>query len=150
MKMSRIESISVSRRCRQWLGLFVGLACVGCSDGGGDAPDVYPVSGTVTFDGIPVAIGRIEFRADAGAGEAYSADIKDGAYSLETVPGTMKVSVIASRPVPGKFGEPAAPEEPPPPVMEMYIPAEFNTATTLTAEVTTGSNTVPFALESKK
>jgi len=128
------------------LGL-VGLISAGCGGGSGDAPALYNVEGTVTFAGEPVETGRIQFRADEGAGTAYSAEITNGKYKLETVPGKMKIEITASRAVPGKMGEAASPDEQPQPVMEMYIPAKYNTASTLTAEVTKGDNTIPFQLE---
>lgn len=122
-----------------------GLAA-GCS-GGNEGPSLAAVAGTVQYDGAPIEEGRITFRADAGAGRAYSTDIKNGAFSLEVEPGKAKVEVIASRVIPGKFGEAASPDKEPPPLSEMYIPAKYNTETTLEAEVTTGENNIPFNLE---
>lgn len=121
----------------------------GCGGGGSEGPALYTVSGTVQYDGAPIDEGRITFRTDAGAGRAYSAEIEDGAYSLEVEPGKAKVEVIASRVIPGKFGEAASPDEEAPPLSEMYIPAKYNTETTLEAEVTTGKNEIPFKLEAK-
>lgn len=124
------------------------LMAIGCGGPGGDAPELFPVTGTVTFDGKPISEGSILFRADGGTGAGYAAEIKDGNYEIETVPGEMKVEITASRIVPGKFGEAASPDEEPPPLSEMYIPEKYNTKSTLTAEVKAdGENTIPFKLE---
>ncbi|MBD3675260.1 MAG: hypothetical protein HUJ26_17230 [Planctomycetaceae bacterium] len=123
------------------------LITVGCGGSGGDGPELFPVTGTVTFDGEPVSEGRILFRADGGAGKGYAGEIKEGTYTVETVAGDMTVEIVASREVPGKFGEAASPDEEPPPLMEMYIPEKYNTKTTLTATVSDGENTIPFELE---
>ena len=122
------------------------LAVAGC--GGEAGPAVYPVTGTVTFDGSPVEKGRIQFTPVSGD-RAFSAEIKDGAYELEAQPGKMKVAIRASRIIPGKF-DTSNPDEDPQPMGEMYIPDVYNSRTTLEAEVTAGENNFPFALEKAK
>lgn len=127
--------------------VLIALTTLGCGGDAGDGPTMIPVTGTVSFDGEPISEGRILFRADAGAGKGYSAEIKEGEYELECEAGEMKVEILASRAVPGKFGEAASPDEEPPPLMEMYIPAKYNTKTTLTATVSAdGDNAIPFEL----
>lgn len=111
----------------------------GCSPSDG----LSPVTGTVSFDGQPVKEGRITFKAGGPSGRAYSGEIKDGRYSIKAEPGTMIVEVTASRLIPGKFDKSNGTPEP---VGEMYIPAKYNSATTLTAEVKASSNEIPFAL----
>ena len=128
------------------LACLICLVSLGCGSGE-DGPELYPVTGTVTFDGEPVSEGRILFRADEGTGKGYGGVIKDGTYTLEAVDGEMTVEILASRAVPGKFGEAASPDEEPPPLMEMYVPEQYNTKTTLTATVKPdGENTIPFQL----
>jgi hypothetical protein len=128
--------------------VLICLSTLGCGGGAPDGPELFPVTGTVTFDGEPISEGRILFRADGGTGKGYGGDIKDGTYTLETVSGSMKVEITASRIVPGKFGEAASPDEDPPPLSEMYIPEIYNTKSTLTAEVKEdGENTIPFDLK---
>jgi hypothetical protein len=129
---------------RKWLaavGVCLAALAAGCSSS--DGPRLYPVSGTVTFENEPVKEGRILFRAAGPNGRSYSAPIADGAYQLEAEAGEAAVEVTASRLIPGKFDRSNGTPEP---VGEMYIPAKYNTATTLTAEVTAGSNTIPFDL----
>ena len=134
-----------------WISLVLSVPCLstGCGGGTSDGPDLFPVTGTVQFDGTPVEEGRILFRTDSGAGRAYSTEIKNGSYTLEIEPGPVKVEVTASRVIPGKFGEPASPDEEPPPLSEMYIPAKYNSESTLTANVSAGDNTIPFDLTAK-
>lgn len=111
-------------------------------------PEMYEVSGNVTFDGAPLKEGRIRFRLTSGDQRAFEAEISDGQYSLETTAGSMQVEVRASRIVPGKF-EQASPDEEPQPVGEMYIPEKYNAKTELSAEVSAGGeNTFSFDLKS--
>ncbi len=119
----------------------------GCSSAP-EGPTMCPVSGTVSFDSEPVSEGRIQFRKAEGDQKAFSGDIKDGKYSLETEAGKMTVAITASRPS-GKF-DTSNPDDPPQPIGEMYIPKKYNDETTLTAEVTTsGENVFPFELAGK-
>jgi hypothetical protein len=130
------------------LTVCLSLALAGCG-GGGNGPKLYPVSGTVTFNGEPLKEGRIVYRlSGAGSsGRSYSGPIADGAYKLESEPGSAVVEITAYREVPGKFdrsnGDPV-------PLKEMYIPRKYNAATTLKAEVKPDSNTDKFELTGKK
>lgn len=128
--------------------LLAPVVLVGCG-GGPEGPELFPVSGTVTFDGSPVDDGRILFRRAEGDQKAYSAEIKAGKYSLECEAGKVKVEITASRLIPGKF-DTSNPDDEPQPVGEMYIPAKYNSESTLEAEVkSAGENTIPFDLTSK-
>lgn len=106
---------------------------IGCGPSG---LKLNPVSGTVTFDGEPLPEGRIQFRAVEGDQRAFSGKIEQGRYTVETTPGKMAVEIIASRIIPGKFDESNPGEKTP--VGEMYIPARYNSATELTAEIPSG------------
>jgi hypothetical protein len=139
---------SVLTPARGVLMACLAAALAGCG-GGGDGPKLYPVSGTVTFNGEPLKEGRIVYRmAGAGSsGRSYSGPITDGAYKLESEAGSAVVEVTAYREVPGKFdksnGDPV-------PLKEMYIPPKYNRATTLKAEVKPGANADKFELTGKK
>ena len=146
MTYSTFRSIAFLSKGPAVLVLAVILS-VGCSSAPEGEP-VFPVSGTVTFDGTPIAEGRIQFRETEGDQQAFSGEIKDGKYSLEAQAGAMKVEVLASRPT-GKFDK-SNPDEPPQPIGEMYIPAKYNAETSLTAEVKAdGENVIPFELTGK-
>ena len=128
--------------------VLVSLLSAGCG-GSTDAPDLFPVTGKVTFDGEPVEEGRIQFRQKEGSHRAFSGQIVKGEYRLEAEPGPMDVQIYASRPVPGKF-DTSNPDEDPQPVGEMYIPEKYNSRSELTAEVSASAeNNIPFDLKSE-
>lgn len=131
---------SVKRVCSVAVLLATASLVAGC--GGGS--DVQPVTGTVTFDGQPIESGRIMFRETGGQQRAFSAEITNGKYATETSTGAMRVEVIASRLVPGKFDESNPGEKVP--MGEMYIPEKYNSRSQLTAEIQPGENTVNFDL----
>ena len=144
-----ISNNCVSKHVRKCLMLGMTIAVVqlaGFSDSE-EGPQLYDVSGTVSFDGAPLETGRILFKPKDGSG-SFSAEITDGEYSLETAPGQMTVEITASRIIPGKFTS-ASPDEEPQPVGEMYIPETYNSKTNLRADITTaGENTFAFDLKS--
>ncbi len=108
----------------------------GCSSS--DGPEMFETSGTVHWEGAPLKEGRITFRMLDGEGRVYSAPIANGSFTIESLPGKMRVEIIASRLIPGKFdhsnGEPT-------PVGEMYIPARYNSRSELVHQVS--SETAP-------
>lgn len=130
----------------------------GCGGGGGI--ERAPVSGKVTFDGTPVEKGLIVMTPTGETkGPSSGAEIKNGEYSIprETglVPGTYKVEITASKSVGrievqgvagatgGLSGSQTAEN------LVMYIPEKYNTQSTLTYTVKSGSNTENFTLVSK-
>ena len=129
------------------LGATCAVALTGC--GGHDRE---PVHGTVTIDGQPLAEGQIVFTPKPGtASPTAGAMIKDGSYKVSTTNekfvGAFRVEITASRPdgrtVKGPRGETIE-------GMSNYIPARFNTASELSAEVTaSGPNQFNFPLQSK-
>jgi hypothetical protein len=119
------------------------LVCLALSGCDSDGIATYPVSGSVTFDGQPVAAGEIIFRAADGTQASYAAKIHDGRYELDSTAGAKRVEITAHRSV----------ETPPSPSGEgtinhqMYIPARYNEQSELTAEVSAqGANDFEFAL----
>lgn len=99
---------------------------LGCSN----EPRLYPVSGSVTFDGQPVESGDILFLSPAGDRGPDPAKIEKGKYALKTTAGKKRVEISASRIRPG--GARGAGGEP---VPEEYIPAKYNLESELTADV---------------
>ena len=114
------------------------LLLSGCGSGG---PQTCTVTGTVTFNGNPLPEANILFEPESGKGVPDSGKIIDGKYKLEVKPGKKQVKITATREV----GEPD-------PVMGArrrvsFIPAEYNSSTKLSAEVTPGGkNDFPFTL----
>jgi len=128
-------------RIARCAALLVAIAPLGCGRSG---PETYPVSGTVTFDGQPVPDGHILFVPAEGKGLPDPGKIEDGKFSFRAKPGRKRVEIEASRetgPIDKSMG--LAPRQP-------YIPACYNTKTTLTAEVTPdGPNQFHFPLVSQ-
>lgn len=119
------------------------IAFPGCVSTG---PTIIKVTGQVTFDGAPLPEGTITFKR-AGDLKAFSGEIKNGAYEVPCEPGEMTVEISALREVPGKFdtSNPGVTA----PLKEMYIPAKYGTATTLSAKVDPANKTFTFDLKSK-
>jgi hypothetical protein len=126
--------------------LALALPCFcGCGSSG---PEKYTVSGTVTFDGQPVADGEIIFSAEAGGKGTDGGKIVNGQYTLQALPGKKVVRVMAMREVPGKFDESNPGEKVP--FKEMYIPDKYSGRSELKAEITAGGkNQFDFPLTSK-
>ncbi|MEX0728487.1 MAG: hypothetical protein WEB58_04925 [Planctomycetaceae bacterium] len=119
----------------------------GCGDSG---PERASISGQVTFDGQPVEDGTISFVPAGDTQGPVSGDrIVNGTYTIPAdkgpVIGSHKVEIKATR----KTGE-KIPAVPPATgemeVTEDYIPAKYNTETTLTADVVGGENKKDFTL----
>ncbi len=131
-------------RCSLALFAVASLLLIGCGKTSG--PETQTVTGSVTFDGTPVAEGEIVFRDAAGQTRSCGGPIKDGKYSFDASPGSKKVEITAMRDVPGKMDTSNPGVEVP--LREQYIPANYNTKSTLTAEVS-GSDPIDFELTSK-
>jgi hypothetical protein len=131
--------------------LIAVLFVAGC--GRKDPYDRQPLTGTVTFQGQPLDKGTIQFLPQDPA-RAFSAGalIQDGRFQVSREqglpPGTYRVAITSPAPSKGPAVEPAgAPGLKMPPLGTERIPAAFNTATTLTAEVTAdGNNAFEFVI----
>lgn len=113
----------------------IGVVVVGAlgllSGGCGGQQRTYEVSGTVTFDGAPVEKGEISF-VPLDAGRAPSAGvIAGGTFHVRATAGPKRVEIRAARPLPAK--RQSEPEMGP--LYEDYLPAQFNSASKLTADV---------------
>lgn len=126
-------------------GLFLFAATVGCGGPSDDA--TVPIAGNVTLDGTPLPDGVITLLPSDGKGPTAGAPIKEGRYETRAEPGPKSVTIVAQRPAAGGKA-PADPHAGP--ATEQYIPAKYNSKTTLTADVPdAGSETLDFQLESK-
>lgn len=113
----------------------------GCSN----EPRLYPVSGSVSLDGQPVAGGDILFISPDGVRGPDPGKIKDGNYALKTTKGKKRVEISASKIRPG--GARGGGGEP---VPEEYIPARYNMESKLNADVQPNDNNrFDFSLEGK-
>lgn len=108
------------------------------------------VSGTVAFKGVPLDTGSIAFLSPIDGMQLGGAAIKDGKFQMPAEmglePGTYKVSISSPKgvgertPEQIEVGASAPGKE--------QIPAEYNTKTKLTIEVTGGgSNVFPLTLD---
>ncbi len=140
------------------------LASVLISGCGSSLPDVGYVTGVVTLDGKPLANAEVTFAPEKGRGSSGITD-ETGKYELFYVagePGALigahKVMITSGGvPVEGEENISAdasdepdiAPRRKPTGPKKGGIPAKYNSKTTLTADVQSGSNTFDFKLESK-
>lgn len=96
----------------------------------------FSVSGTVKFEGKPIENGSISFVPEGGRsadGKLLSPDggaIENGSYACRVRPGKMIVQVTGAKRVKPQKGD-----DPTLILYEDFIPAEFNTESTLTIEI---------------
>ena len=124
------------------LVLLSSLLLVGC--GGGSAR--LPIAGSVTFDDAPIEEGSITFLPlDTEKQFTAGATITAGNYAVPAAqglaPGKYRVEIKASR----KTGKKIVDDMRRPPdnmvdEIEQFVPAKFNTASTLVAEITAENN----------
>jgi hypothetical protein len=144
------------RRCLARLtglsGLALSLACAGC--GGGDELPRQSVSGTVTLDGEPLALGVIQFLpASAAEPTSAGAQIKDGSFAIPRddgpTPGNYKVIINSS----GDQRQLTAAEssgEKAPKLAAELIPPQYNDKSILSAKVEADkANSFDFPLKKK-
>ena len=126
-----------------WLGCVVVALLVlgGC---GGSKTTPVKVSGTVEVDGKPLDDGSINLLGEAGT-PASSFPVKNGKFEGTATPGKKKVEIYAYKQVaPTMMGDkPVEGSD-----KQNYLPARFNTSTTLTTEVTaSGLNPSDFKVQ---
>jgi hypothetical protein len=121
------------------LPLLVIFTANGCGPGDGKVE----VTGTAAFDGTPMPDGYVTFVPEQGGAPASGA-ILAGKFSLRATPGAHRVEIEASRFVGPK--NPVMGLQP----REQYVPARYNTETTLSGEVKTDEpNEFEFNLSSQ-
>jgi hypothetical protein len=114
-------------RARVWLCAALAasvLVAPGCRK-----KELFEVTGKVTFNGEAVSNGEIQLLPTDRSGPPAAGRIENGQYRLKSKAGEKRVSIRAARrtgqAVPGALGA----------AFEDYIPEQFNSASTLTAEV---------------
>jgi hypothetical protein len=138
---------------------LLGCLMLGCSGG-----DVSTLSGTVNFEGQPLAEGNLRLMpADGATGHGAGAKIVNGSYDIPAsgglTPGKYSVMISATRAataaeaaarMDGGQGKSDPDEEEgegdAPPQVQL-IPAKYNVATTLTVTIEKGANTEDFDLQ---
>jgi hypothetical protein len=99
--------------------VVVSWAFAGCKPSG---PKLYPVSGTVTYNGQPIPEGTIILLTPGEVDE--STNIANGRFSLQARPGHKRVKILAS-----KADGPVDPQMGVPPLRQ-YIPARYSSEDT--------------------
>jgi hypothetical protein len=127
---------------KQVLSLLAVVLCalVGCGSGN----NAVKVTGAVSYDGQPVEKGEIIFTPADGSGQSAASKIENGEYQCQVPPGTHKVRITAYREVPGQMDRSNPGVEVP--VVEMYIPDQYNASTTLEVTVDSSKAKHDFAL----
>ena len=92
------------------------------------------MSGVVRFNGEPVARGTVRFIPTDRTLPTQEGRIEQGRYATSLVPGKKRVEIVAVRDHPTKREPSLTPGETIP-VEEYYLPAKFNTETTLSAVI---------------
>lgn len=148
-------------RCERWLLVAALALFVGCAEAKPDRPKTYPVSGTVTYKGNPVAGANLNFRIADGSSFSMARTDASGRYELMTfeagdgtLPGEYKVGITqyesSGSTGPGmddaEYASPEGDEGGAPP--KNLLPEKYANPETsgLTASVTEGPNTVNFEL----
>ena len=141
---------------RGWTSLFLMLLLSTANGCGETGPDRAEVQGKVTFDGTLVESGTIGFVPIEGAvGPVTGGAISGGAYHLAEsegpVIGPHRVEIRATRKTGQqvKAGEGADDPDAMVDEIEMFIPANYNSQSTLTADVQPGANEFNFDLKSE-
>lgn len=117
--------------CLSMICLVLLIALVGCG-GRSTGQRQYSVSGKVTVDGKPLEIGDLSLVPSDGVGGAFGAEIVDGAFRIKTTAGPKTVRIESyrlSQTLVGPDGKPGT---------EQFLPARYNSKSTLTATIPDG------------
>jgi len=118
-------------------------ACLIAIAAGCGTDGIVKVAGDVSFKGQPIEKGEIIFTSTDGKQSIASA-IANGRYEAEVPPGSHKVQISAYRDVPGKVDRSNPGEEVP--IVEMYIPSQYNARTSLEARIDSNTDQLNFPL----
>lgn len=127
----------------------------GCGSGGGAGR--HAVEGKVSFDGQPVTDGQIMFEPTGQGLPMVAGKIEEGLYKVDAehgpAPGSYRVRIEGYRKkkVPGLSKHPYLGDQQEAGVVrEQYLPAQFNSSTTLNAEITSEKSEYNFDLVGKR
>jgi len=136
----------------RFLLLCLCVAVVGCSN-----DPRPPISGNVTFDGVPIKEGSIAFLPEDGTGAGGSAPIVNGKFTANVSSGKMVVQIYGTReptaeeaqaqannPMGGGTMPGSGPQK------VQFIPAKFNSATELRADIQKTQKNLDFDLKSEE
>lgn len=109
-------------------GVIWFVASVGCGEA---APPTVLVSGTVAYDGEPVADGSVTFVSPDGSAVPGVLIVRDGRYEGRVVAGQKRIEVRGMRPARGPAAAAGGPGSDEGGLLENYIPASYNDTSTL-------------------
>ena len=115
------------------LATLVAAGMSGCS--GPSQPITVPVSGTVSYDGKPIADGSITFAAVDGSCAPNVLQIAAGRYEGRVVVGEKRIEIRAMRKAERTGSAATGPGGDEGPVLENFIPAAYNDASQLTKTI---------------
>lgn len=140
-------TVATQRRVR-FLFTLMCLCAVGCSDQPSDQPDLGTVTGTVTIDEKPLAGVMLVFSPEKGRSSMGTTD-DAGKYELIYV-GDTKGAKIGKHKISITTAQTDSSEEEggAGAAFKETVPAQYNTKSTLTEEVTSGDNVFDFQLTS--
>jgi hypothetical protein len=115
------------------LATLVAAGMSGCS--GPSQPITVPVSGTVSYDGKPIADGSITFAAVDGSCAPNVLQITEGRYEGRVVVGGKRIEIRAMRRVERTGSAATGPGGDEGPTLENFIPAAYNDASELTKTI---------------
>jgi len=127
--------------------VVLGLVLTGCGDAPRDQPPIGQVTGVITLDGKPLSEAIILFQPTHGRPSIGKTNLS-GRYELDynaTTKGA-KIGIHTITITTHRDGEPGNPANPGFPEV---LPARYHSRTELTADVTSGRNTIPFNLHSQ-
>lgn len=137
-----------SLRSRGFVWIVAACCVSGC--GSDDRPQLGTVTGTVTMDDKPLGDVWVMFNPQGGGRTSMGRTNQNGEYELMYLEGSPGANLGTHKVVIMAFNEDEAEEmrsETGEPIKEP-IPAQYNTQTTLTAEVTEGDQVKDFSLKS--
>jgi hypothetical protein len=118
--------------------LLIAIMLTGCGSSG---PAKYSVGGTVTFKGEPLPTGKMTLTPANSKAKTTVAEITAGKFATEVTEGDWAVNIQAVRET-GPVIE-ALREAP----REQYLPAKYNSESTLKITVPSAEGKFDFALE---
>lgn len=124
--------------CTRWgaMLLTAGLCLLGCNRG----PTKYPVTGSVSWQGEPIANGDIIFYPEDASRLPEAGKILNGRYEMKVTAGRKTVQLFASRLKLVENKAMGTGER------EQIFPADYNAKSKLTVEITAGTNQANFHL----
>ena len=121
------------------------MLLAGC--GGGREPVLIPVKGKVSYNGVPLETGLVQFEAVGGrSASAKGGIILNGEYSASVPAGDLLVKISSDKVV-GKRKRYDTPDSPMDDVTEQVVPKKYNLESTLKVTVQATKDDLDFKLE---